>query len=62
MIKSLLISFVQGASALFAVNFLGGFLNVHLPVNLFTAACGITGGIPGIIFLVVYDLLYKLYG
>ncbi|MBQ8210843.1 MAG: pro-sigmaK processing inhibitor BofA family protein [Clostridia bacterium] len=60
LIKSVFLSFLQGASALFAVNFLGGFLSVHLPVNLFTALCGAVGGIPGVIFLVVYDLFYKL--
>lgn len=58
--KSIFLSFLQGASALFAVNFLGGFLSVYLPVNLFTSLCCTVGGIPGVIFLVAYDLFYKL--
>lgn len=61
LIKSIIFSSMQGFSALFAVNFLGSFLTVHLPLNLFTSICCAAGGIPGVIFLVFYDLFYKLH-
>ena len=58
--KALFFSLLQGGSALFAVNLIGEFLSIHLPVNLFSALCCTVGGIPGVIFLTVYDLVYKL--
>ncbi len=60
MIKSLFFSLLQGGSALFAVNLIGEFISIHLPLNLFTSICCTVGGIPGVIFLTLYDLFYKL--
>lgn len=60
-IKSALLSVLQGASALFAVNFIGGFISVHLPLNIFSVTASSVGGLPGVIFLLVYDLFVKCF-
>lgn len=58
--KSFFTSLLQGISALFAVNFIGGFINVHLALNLFSIATSIIGGLPGVIFLLVCDTIEKV--
>lgn len=60
-IKSALLSTLQGISALFAVNFVGGFISVHLPLNVFSVASSAIGGLPGVIFLLVYDIFVKCF-
>lgn len=60
-IKSVLLSTLQGVSALFAVNFIGGFLCIHLPLNAFSVVSSAVGGLPGVIFLLVYDLFVKCF-
>ena len=60
-IKSVLLSVLQGGCALFAVNFIGGFISVHLPLNIFSIAASSVGGLPGVIFLLVYDLVSKCF-
>lgn len=54
-LKSLFFSVIQGLCALFAVNFLGNFIAVHLPVNIWTVALSSTGGISGVIMLLLCD-------
>lgn len=56
-IKSFLLSALQGLSALFAVNFIGDFIGVHLALNWFSAAVSAAGGLPGVIFLLISDIL-----
>ena len=56
-VKALLISAVSGLAALFAVNFIGNFIGVHIPFNWFSALSGVLGGVPGMIFLLVCEIL-----
>ena len=58
--SSLFLSALQGIIALFAVNFTGGFIALHLNVNLFSLFVSAFGGLPGVIFLVVSDIVSKL--
>ena len=53
-------SLFQGLSAFFAVNFIGGFINLHIPLNIFSICTSVTAGIPGVIVLVVCDTVSKL--
>ena len=57
---SLFLSALQGIIALFAVNFAGGFIALHLNVNVFSLLVSAFGGLPGVIFLVVNDIVAKL--
>ena len=54
--KSFMLSFLQGIAALFAVNLIGDFLNVHIALNIFSISVGVLGGLPGIIFLLVSNI------
>ena len=52
-IFKLLINAVCGFALLFAANFIGGFFNFSIPVNILTCVIAGAFGIPGVIFLVV---------
>ena len=54
--KSFMLSLVQGIAALFAVNLIGDFLNVHIALNMFSVFVGVFGGLPGIIFLLISNI------
>ncbi|MBR5233340.1 MAG: pro-sigmaK processing inhibitor BofA family protein [Clostridia bacterium] len=58
--RSLFLSVFYGVSALFAVNFIGGFTGLHISVNLFSLLVSSLSGLPGVIFLVVTDLISRL--
>lgn len=60
MIRGMILSIFQGVSALFAVNFIGGFTGLHITVNIFSLAVSSLGGLPGVIFLVVTDFMTLL--
>ena len=47
---------LQGLCALFAVNFIGGFLAVHIPVNGWTMGISSVGGISGVIMILLSDI------
>ena len=55
-IFKLLINAVCGFALLFAANFVGGFFNFAIPVNLITCLVAGAFGVPGVIFLVVVIL------
>lgn len=55
--RCVLLSVFQGLTALFAVNFVGEFISVHLPFNWFSIGVGAVGGLPGIIFLLICDIM-----
>jgi inhibitor of the pro-sigma K processing machinery len=55
-IFKLLINGVCGFALLFAANFVGGFFDFAIPVNLITCLVAGAFGIPGVIFLVVVIL------
>ena len=52
-IFKLLINAVCGFALLFAANFIGGFFDFSIPVNILTCIVAGAFGIPGVIFLVV---------
>ena len=56
-VKCVLLSAFQGLIALFAVNFVGEFINVHLSVNWFSLGIGAVGGLPGVIYLLICDIM-----
>ncbi len=58
--RSIFLSVFQGLSALFAVNFIGGFTGLHLSVNIFSLLVSCVSGLPGVIFLVVTDFISLL--
>lgn len=55
--SSLIMSAMQGIIALFAVNLIGDFLSVHIALNLFSLMTGVFGGLPGIIFLLINNII-----
>ena len=55
-----ILSVFQGLSALFAVNFIGGFTGLHLSVNVFSLLVSCISGLPGVIFLTVSNLISVL--
>lgn len=58
--RSLVISAIQGVTALFAVNLIGDFMGLHLSVNFFSLLVSCVSGLPGVIFLVVTDMVSLL--
>ena len=54
----LLFSAVSGMGALWAVNASGAFTGVFLPLNLLSLAVSLAGGIPGVILLLIFRLLW----
>ena len=54
----LLINAVVGFLLLFLANFIGGFFDFSIPVNLLTCLISGVFGIPGVIFLVVVMLFF----
>ena len=56
LIFKLLINAVLGFLLLFLANFVGGFFDFSIPVNLLTCLISGVFGVPGVIFLVVVVL------
>ncbi len=54
----LLINAVVGFVLLFLANFVGGFFNFEIPVNLLTCVISGVFGVPGVIFLVVVLIFF----
>ena len=57
-IFKLLLNAVCGLLLLFIANFIGGFFNFAIPVNLLTCIIAGAFGIPGVIFLVVVVMFF----
>lgn len=55
--RTAIMGFLTGGAALLAAYFAGGLFGVEIPVNLFTAALSLFGGVPFVIFLVIYSVL-----
>ena len=53
---ALLLTAMQGICALFAVNFLGEFIEVHIPVNYWTLGLSSVGGVSGVILMLLCDI------
>ena len=54
----LLINAAVGFALLFLANFVGGFFNFAIPVNLLTCVIAGVFGVPGVIFLVVVLIFF----
>lgn len=61
-VKALLFSVVHGLTALFAVNLIGNFIDVHIPINFFSLSVLAAGGIPGAVFLLISEILVLFMG
>lgn len=53
---ALMFTALQGICALFAVNFIGKYITVHIPVNIWTLGISSAGGISGVIMLLLCDI------
>ena len=53
---ALLLTAMQGICALFAVNFIGKFIDVHIPVNYWTLGLSSVGGVSGVILMLLCDI------
>ena len=52
---ALLFTALQGICALFAVNLIGKYITVHIPVNSWTLGISSIGGVSGVIMLLLCD-------
>lgn len=57
--SALILSALQGITALFAADIIGGFAGINLSVNFFTAALCMIGGIPAVIFLLISGVFFR---
>ena len=55
--KNLLLSLFSGVGSLFAVNIASALTAVTIPVNAFSLLISATAGIPGVVFLLISDVL-----
>lgn len=55
----LIFNAVIGGIVLIIINFIGGFLNFHIALNVITAAVVGLMGIPGVILLIVLKIIFK---
>jgi pro-sigmaK processing inhibitor BofA len=51
----LFLNILQGVCALFAVNFLGQYISIHIPINEWTIGVSSVGGISGVIMMLLCD-------
>lgn len=59
-IKGVFLTALQGICAFFAVNFVGSFFSVHLNLNIFSAVLSTLGGTPGVIFLLLMNIITSI--
>ncbi len=55
--RNLFLSLFSGIGSLFAVNIASALTAVTLPVNALTLVISAVGGIPGVVFLLISDVL-----
>lgn len=58
-LKSVILTGLQGIAAIYAVNIVGSFFGVNLAVNTFSLSVGIVGGTPGVILLLLLDIIFR---
>ena len=51
----LFLNILQGVCGLFAVNLLGQYISIHIPVNSWTIGVSSVGGLSGVIMLLMCD-------
>ncbi len=54
--SALLFTALQGICALFAVNLIGKYITIHIPVNAWTLGISSIGGASGVIMLLLCDI------
>lgn len=54
--KAFFLTALQGICALFAVNLIGKFIDVHIPVNFWTLGISSVGGVSGVIMMLLCDI------
>ena len=59
-LRSILAGGIQGACALAAVNITGAFTGISLGVNLFSGAVCLLFGVPGVVSLLLSNILFQL--
>lgn len=57
--SALIITALQGVTALFSADFIGSFIGVNLSVNAFTITLSALGGIPAVILLLISGALFR---
>lgn len=60
MFKLLFLTFLEGIASFFAVNLIGGFFNIHIPLNGFSALLAGVGGAPSVIFLLLLEPIFHV--
>lgn len=59
--KVFFLTILEGVAAFFAVNFIGGFFGVHLPLNWASLGVSALGGTPAVIALLILQTLFVLH-
>ncbi len=54
-ITVLFLTVLQGVCALFAINLLGQYISIHIPINIWTLGVSSIGGISGVIMMLLCD-------
>lgn len=54
--KGFFLTALQGVCALFAVNLIGKFIEIHIPVNFWTLGLSSIGGASGVITMLLCDI------
>ncbi len=59
---TLFLTILQGICAIFAVNFIGQYIAIHIPINQYTLGVSSFGGISGVILMLLCDtfLIWKI--
>lgn len=57
---SIFLTVLQGLCSLFAVNLLGNYISIHIPVNYWTLGVSSVGGISGVIMMLLCDVFIQL--
>jgi hypothetical protein len=58
-VPAVILSVLQGVGSLFAVNFIGSFIGVHLAVNAFSLSVSSIGGASGVALLLFSQVLFR---
>ncbi len=53
---TLFLTVLQGICAIFAVNFIGQYISIHIPINQYTLGISSIGGISGVIMILLCDI------
>ena len=54
---TIFLSALLGLSSLFAVDLLTGYMRFNLPINCTTLLCSVLGGIPGVILILMMNVI-----